>query len=102
MQDQSHDLIEQLEAALAQTKSEKAQLKEQNEKIQDKLLNLWKKTMAEKKKRAAAHQLEVDELIAKFAKLDINDKQLDDENREKDGAIVIYYNINIFKINKSL
>lgn len=82
MQDHSHDL--------KRLEDEKSALESKLEQTENKLVNLWKRTMIEKKKRAAVHQLEVDELIAKLAKLDINDKQLDDENRELDSAIVIY------------
>ena len=91
MQNQSHDLkrvedeksaleskVEQLEAGLAQVKSEKAQL-------QNKLVNLWKITMAEKKKRAAIHEQEVDELIAKLAKLDISDKTAQTKSQHEEA-----------------
>ena len=91
MQNQSHDLkrledeksaleskVEQLEAGLAQVKSEKAQ-------AQNKLVNLWKITMAEKKKRAVIHQLEVDELIVKLAKFHISDNTSQVESEHKDA-----------------
>lgn len=75
----------EIETMKAEFEKEKSQLNKQIERQEAKLEK-------EKEKRDAVHQRQVDELVAQFAKMKLNDKQLDeaDSSQELNASKVCY------------